>query len=231
MRIAILVRDPSQMNMAHKVLTSGGHVCQLFDSGKKLQHRLQRDSIDMLILDWQVTDMCAGNIVRWVRNHLAVNLPVLFIANYSDQNAIAAGLAAGANDYLLKPLRRGELAARVLAQLRRSYPEHYVDETKQVGDYVFDIRAGRLLRDEKIVVLTQKEFDLALFLFNNVGRPLSRATIHEAVWPANNDIPSRTLDTHVSRIRTKLQLRPENGFRLAPVYSYGYLLEQISRNV
>ena len=75
--------------------------------------------------------------------------------------------------------------------------------------------------------MTQKEFSLALLFFRNIGRPLSRAYIHESVWVRENDVPSRTMDTHVSRVRNKLHLRPENGFRLVPVYSYGYRLEKL----
>ncbi len=82
----------------------------------------------------------------------------------------------------------------------------------------------------KTVDLTQKEFDLALLFFRHLGRPLSRAFIHETVWSRDAELVSRTMDTHVSRVRNKLALRPENGYRLAPVYSYGYRLEQLGGN-
>ena len=75
--------------------------------------------------------------------------------------------------------------------------------------------------------MTQKEFHLALLLFRNIGRPLSRGHIREEVWGHDSDVPSRTMDTHVSRVRTKLGLRPEDGYLLAPVYSYGYRLEHL----
>ena len=77
------------------------------------------------------------------------------------------------------------------------------------------------------VTLTAKEFELAATLFRNLHRPLSRAYLLEMVWGRNPDLPTRTLDAHISRIRAKLGLRPERGFRLIPVYSYGYRLEAI----
>jgi DNA-binding response OmpR family regulator len=100
-------------------------------------------------------------------------------------------------------------------------------EQLQFGPYVFETRPGRLLMDGAVIEVTHKEFYLALLFFRNIGRPLSRAYIHEAVWIRETALPSRTMDTHVSRVRNKLQLRPENGFRLVPVYSYGYRLEKL----
>ncbi len=76
--------------------------------------------------------------------------------------------------------------------------------------------------------LTQKEFQLAVLMLRNVGKPLSRGHIREMVWGRGSDVPSRTMDTHVSRVRTKLDLRPEHGYLLAPVYSYGYRLEHLA---
>ena len=73
---------------------------------------------------------------------------------------------------------------------------------------------GRLLMDGSVIDVTHKEFYLALLFFRNIGRPLSRAYIHEAVWIRETAVPSRTMDTHVSRVRNKLQLQP--GKRLPP---------------
>jgi DNA-binding response OmpR family regulator len=146
----------------------------------------------------------------------------------SGEDDIVTGLAAGADDYMIKPIRRGELVARVQALLRRAYPTQNAVEQIQFNQYVFEPRTSRLTAAGEQIELTQKEFDLALLFFRNLGRPLSRAYILEAVWSRDVEIPSRTMDTHVSRVRSKLQLRPENGFRLAPVYSYGYRLEQVS---
>jgi DNA-binding response OmpR family regulator len=227
MRIAVLDDDHSQTDLVCQVLTSAGHTCHSFESGKEMLNHLRRESYDMLIIHWQATDVSGSEVLRWARDRLPANLPVLFMTSRSGEDDIVAGLAAGADDYMIKPIRRGELVARVQALLRRAYPAQNATEQIQFGDYIFEVRTGRLTIKGNPVELTQKEFDLALLFFRNIGRPLSRAYILEAVWARDIEVPSRTMDTHVSRVRSKLQLRPEYGFRLAPVYSYGYRLEQI----
>ena len=81
--------------------------------------------------------------------------------------------------------------------------------------------------DGEPVELTDKEYDLSVFLFRNIGRLLSRGHMLEAVWGRTANLATRTVDTHVSRVRSKLNLRPESGFRLVPTYNYGYRLEQL----
>ncbi|MEO7030885.1 MAG: response regulator transcription factor [Herbaspirillum sp.] len=228
MKIAVLDDDRSQTDLVCQVLSAAGHLCTAFQSGMEMRTELRRESYDMLVIDWQVPDLDGAQILHWAREKLPANLPVLFMTSRSGEDDIVAGLAAGADDYMIKPIRRGELVARVQALLRRAYPNQTTVEQIQFGDYVFEIRTGRVMMKGELIELTQKEFDLALLFFRNLGRPLSRAYILEAVWSRDIEIPSRTMDTHVSRVRTKLQLRPDNGFRLAPVYSYGYRLEQIS---
>jgi DNA-binding response OmpR family regulator len=227
MRIAVLDNDRSQADLICQVLSGAGHSCQSFDSGKDLLAHLRKDSADMLIMDWQVSDLPGAEVLRRAREKMAANAPAIFVAGSSAEDDIVAGVSAGAEDYLVKPLRRGELLARVSAVLRRAYPSQNGSEQLQFGPYVFETRPGRLLMDGQPVDVTHKEFYLALLFFRNIGRPLSRAYIHESVWVREAAVPSRTMDTHVSRVRNKLQLRPENGFRLVPVYSYGYRLEKL----
>jgi DNA-binding response OmpR family regulator len=164
---------------------------------------------------------CAG------RENCPTLRPCCFLTTSSGEDDIVAGLDAGADDYMIKPLRRGELVARVQALLRRAYPAQNGAEQLQFGQYLFETRPGRLLMEGTVLDVTQKEFALALLFFRNIGRPLSRAYIHEAVWVKESAVPSRTMDTHVSRVRNKLALKPENGYRLVPVYSYGYRLEKL----
>jgi DNA-binding response OmpR family regulator len=227
MRIAVLDSDRSQADLICQVLTTAGHICQSFDSGRDLLGQLRKDAYDMLILDWQVADLSGVEVLRRAKEKMPANSPMMFLTNSSGEDDIVAGIGAGADDYMIKPLRRGELVARVQALLRRAYPAQNGAEQLQFGPYVFETRPGRLLMDGAVIEVTHKEFYLALLFFRNIGRPLSRAYIHEAVWIRETALPSRTMDTHVSRVRNKLQLRPENGFRLVPVYSYGYRLEKL----
>ena len=227
MRIAVLDNDRSQADLICQVLTAAGHSCQSYDSGKEMLAQLRKDSTDMIILDWQVADMSAVDVLRRAREKMPAHTPIMFMTGSAGEDDIVAGVGAGASDYMIKPLRRGELVARVQAMLRRAYPAQNGAEMLQFGPYVFETRPGRLIMDGSVIDVTHKEFYLALLFFRNIGRPLSRAYIHEAVWIRETEVPSRTMDTHVSRVRNKLQLKPENGFRLVPVYSYGYRLEKL----
>ena len=227
MKIAVLEQDRQQADLICQVLSAAGHSCQPYDSARDLLAQLRKESTDMLVMDWGVPDMEAPEVLRRAKEKLASNAPTMFLVGGNAEDDIIAGVTAGADDYLVKPLRRGELVARVSALLRRAYPSQNSAEQLQFGPYTFETRPGRLLKDGAPIDVTQKEFSLALLFFRNIGRPLSRAYIHESVWVRDTDIPSRTMDTHVSRVRNKLHLRPENGFRLVPVYSYGYRLEKL----
>jgi len=227
MKISVLDNDRSQADLVCQVLAGAGHNCQSFDSGKELLGQLRKENTDLLIMDWQVADLDAAEVLRRAKEKLAPNAPTMFLVGSNAEDDIVDGVAAGADDYMVKPLRRSELIARVSVLLRRAYPTQNGAEQLQFGPYVFETRPGRLLMDGSIVDVTQKEFYLALLFFRNIGRPLSRAYIHESVWVRESPVPSRTMDTHVSRVRNKLHLRPENGFRLVPVYSYGYRLEKL----
>ncbi|MFM7341444.1 MAG: helix-turn-helix domain-containing protein, partial [Betaproteobacteria bacterium] len=114
--------------------------------------------------------------------------------------------------------------------LRRAYP----DQTGEVlvsGDYVFDQKAKTLTIKGELIELKHREYELAYLLFSRLGELLSRKYLQESVWGGQADAVSRTLDTHISRLRVKLDLRPENGFRLSSVYSLGYRLESLRNRV
>ena len=151
---------------------------------------------------------------------------VALTANAFDDDRRAC-LAAGMDDFLVKPIEPAVLRARVGAVLRRVYPADRSARVETFGHVVFEPLTQVVTSDGQAILLTAKEFELALIFFRNLNRPLGRAYLLEHVWGRNPDLATRTLDAHVSKIRSKLGLRPEKGFKLAPVYSYGYRLERL----
>ncbi len=204
-----------------------GHQCSGFERGEALLRELRRESFDLLIVDWQLPDVPGIEVIRQVRAKIPHRMPILLLTNRGEERDVVLGLSCGADDYMVKPTRVRELMARVQALLRRSYPAHESAELRY-GGYRFDTAARTLAFDGRPIELTQKEFDLARCLFANQGRLLSRAYLLDAVWGGlAAGIPSRSLDTHMSSLRAKLNLRPARGYRLSAVYGHGYRLEAL----
>jgi DNA-binding response OmpR family regulator len=227
MRIAILEDDPSQLELLSHWLRIAGHFPQPFEQGAALLRTLEHEVFDALLLDWNVPDVSGLDVLKQVRRQLGSGIPVLFATAREAEADIVAVLRAGADDYLVKPLRRMEFLARIEAVTRRSRAESARTQRLEVDAFRVDCQARTLVRDNQLLELTAKDFDLAVFFLRNVGRLLSRDHIRECVWGISEQLNSRTLDTHVSRIRSKLGLVPEQGWRLVAVYGHGYRLERL----
>lgn len=230
MLVALLEDDPSQSAFVHQIVESMGHQCSCYAEGRLLLQALRRNRFDLLLVDWHVPDISGYEVVRWARAELDTRVPIVFVSGRSDEKDVVAGLDAGADDYIVKPVREYELRARLSALLRRVYPTTTAAIPYDVGPYRIDMSRRRIFLRGEAIELTPKEYELALLLFSNLGRILSREYVVSTVWGREVAAMSRTLDTHFSRVRTKLQLRAENGVRLLPVYSHGYRFEKIDES-
>ena len=226
-RIAILEDDPDQLALLQRWLVQDGHDVHGYGTGREVMMRAGRESFDMFLLDWQVPDVSGTEVLQWLRANVSRKVPILFVTVRDSEQDIVFALECGADDYMIKPARQHELLARVHALLRRAYPR---EEDKQFAfpPFEIDTQRGEIRRAGSRIELTPKEFDLAVVLFKNIGRLMSRGHLQEAVWGRSGDLATRTVDTHVSQVRKKLDLRTESGFRVVPVYNYGYRLEQIA---
>ena len=227
MRIALLEDDSHQAALLNLWLEAAGHTSTIFAAGKTLMKSMSHDSFDLLMIDWNLPDVSGDEVLRWVREHVDWRIPVLFVTARDSEEDIVRSLELGADDYMVKPIRRMELLARVTALARRVGSSVGEREIIDIGGLSFDAGRRSISRAGEAIDLTGKEFDLALFLIKNTGRILSRGHILESVWGRSSDVNTRTVDTHMSRIRKKLDLNQERGWRLSAIYQHGYRLEYL----
>jgi DNA-binding response OmpR family regulator len=228
MRIAMLEDDADVGAAMQQWLEAAGHMVHHFSSGKAIVRESGRESYDLFLLDWHVPDLSGAEVLTWLREKQNLSTPVVFATSRDSEQDIVAALSAGADDYMIKPVRRLELLARVEALLRRSRPKVADTPNIELGPYHIDTSNRVVKVDGVPVEMTDKEYDLTVFLFQNIGRLLSRGHMSESVWGRSGDVPSRTVDTHVSRIRKKLDFGLERGLRLTPIYNFGYRLEHVT---
>lgn len=226
MRIAVLEDDEQLGQLMLLWMEAAGHNAHLFSSGKEFMAAAKRDTYDIFMLDWMLPDTTGDKVLEWVREHIGWNVPVLFVTQKDSQEDIVAALEKGADDYMVKPVQPMEMLARITALSRRLKQESQEEKIIERLPYVLDLNTHTVTINNQEMPLTQKEFDLALFMFQNVGRILSRAHILDSVWGRSPDLNTRTVDIHISRLRKKLQLNSENGWKLSGIYNHGYRLER-----
>jgi DNA-binding response OmpR family regulator len=226
MRVAIIGGDKRSASALSEALVASGDTCHFFDDAKSFLYSLPRESFDTCVIELDQTGINSAGLVRAMRERKQY-VPALILTAADSELAVVEALDDGRDDFLVKPVRTGELRARLKALLRRATPGAATGDSFEYDRFAFNLKTLQVMDGGVEVELTQKEFQLAMLLLSNVGKPLSRGHIREAVWGRNSEVPSRTLDTHISRVRTKLALRPEKGYLLAPVYSYGYRLENL----
>ncbi|NMG77133.1 response regulator [Aromatoleum diolicum] len=222
----MLEDDLLQSEMLAIWLRDAGHDVHCFPDARDFMRIVARESFDFFLLDSVLPELSGQDVLEWLRKDRNNDAPVVFVTARDAEEDVVAALNGGADDYIVKPLRHRELLARVEAVTRRGRTVGG-EPLIEVGPYRFDLAHKQAQMDGLPLDLTEKEFDLAAFLFRNIGRLVSRGHLLEAVWGRNPMVATRTVDTHISRVRTKLELRPERGFRLAPAYNFGYRLERM----
>lgn len=228
MRIALLEDDLDQSRLVQLWLSEAGHRVVSYGNGKDAIRGIFNESFDVLILDWLVPGMDGLEVLDWVRDKIDWPIPVLFITQKDTEKDVVTALKHGADDYMSKPIKRFEMLARVEAITRRVITPVGTEKVVAFAPYVIDCTRRRMQHNGDEIFLTDKEFDLAFFLFRKTGRALSRGHILESVWGRSSAINTRTVDTHISRLRRKLQISPRgSGWQLSSIYQHGYRLERV----
>ncbi|MET0028641.1 MAG: response regulator transcription factor [Candidatus Thiodiazotropha sp.] len=222
MRIAYLEDDTVQSAVMKEWLEDEGYACRVFHTADAFMRELRHETYDLLIMDWELPGMSGVDVLSWIRQEREWDLPIFFITHRDGEADIIEALEKGADDYLAKPVNRDVMLARVKALVRRHNGRR---DQIRIADFLLNRVHKKLVLNEEPVELTEKEFQLAWMLFSNIGRLLSRDHLLESVWGVGPGLMTRTVDTHISRLRRKLALTPDKGWRLKAVYHQGYRLE------
>lgn len=236
MRFAILEDSRSQALLLKAMTEELGHEAEIFPTAQSFREGLSGAlRFDLLLMDWILPDGSGDELLAWVRERFGWALPIIFVTARVAESDVASMLRLGADDYVCKPIRYLELGARIEALIRRralvAAGEVTIAQKLEVGNIVLDPAARATTMNGQSVALTNKEFELALLLFRNLGTLFNRQILLERIWDIGTDtaVDSRTVDTHVSRLRRKLNLEPAAGWQLSTVYGHGYRLERLAR--
>ncbi|MEM6546119.1 MAG: response regulator transcription factor [Pseudomonadota bacterium] len=171
--------------------------------------RAKAEMHDLIILDVGLPDMDGREVCKLIRKQ-GVKCPIIMLTGHISDSDTILGLDAGANDYVTKPFKFAVLLARIRAQLRQH--EQSEDAVFSLGPYSF--RPGaKLLVDEsdRKVRLTEKETNILKFLYRAGGRMVDRETLLREVWGYNAGVTTHTLETHIYRLRQKIEPDPSNA--------------------
>lgn len=225
MHIGVLEDDLDQQAFIEQCLLSADHEVSLFGRASELRRATQEKRFDFLIIDWRLPDGCGMDVVGHLRQNDGWRGPILFITASQGEDDVVKALEQGADDFLAKPLRPKEFLARVSALGRRAGYETLHPSTNCPDAFNINNVEHTISVDGHPVELTAREYCLAMLFFSKVGELLSRAHLLELVWGIKGDVSTRTVDTHVSRLRRKLELDGRHGLRLRSIYQSGYRLE------
>ena len=224
MRIALADDDRDIRDQVSSLVRKAGHDVDEFSNGLEVQKALQRDTYDVVLLDWNMPGRTGFEVLEWANDNLDAAPPFILLTSRQEKSDIVAGLEAGAVDYIVKPESDEVIRARIEAAARRTAVKE-TREKAEFGPFEVDYNARSISRDGEAITLTAKEYDLAVLLFENIDRPLSRSYLFTRVWGGNIDVETRTIDMHVSRLRSKLGLTPESGLVIRTVFGFGYRMD------
>ena len=228
MRVLILEDDVEQAALLKAWLEEAGHYCYVAYDAKAFLKSFGNESFDLVMLDWMVPKGSGIEVLATIREHFGSAIPVVFMTARDAEADIVKALEEGADDYIVKPLRQAETLARINALARRGGDiKRQASEPVSLPPYEIDTESRSISIEGQPIDFTQKEYELAVFLFKNAGRVVSRGHMLEMVWATSPNLNTRTVDTHMSRLRTKLRLDDQPNWRLTSIYRHGYRLEQV----
>ena len=183
----------------------------------------EREPIDLVLLDLMMPGMPGTEVCRQLRARS--NVPVIMVSARDSEIDKVVGLELGADDYVTKPFSHRELVARIRAVLRRGQDAELLPEVIEAGDVRMDVERHQVWVRGERVKLALKEFELLELLLRNAGRVMTRGQLIDRIWGADYVGDTKTLDVHVKRLRSKIEVDPAHPTQLVTVRGLGYKYE------
>ncbi len=223
-RILVVDDDKSIVKVVRSYLEQAGYEVRVAHDGSTALHSLRSEKPDLLVLDLMLPDRDGWEITRIIRADATLGAtPIIMLtARVEDADKII-GLELGADDYITKPFNAREIVARVRALLRRAQFAQFAPPSQlRVGSLVLDLDQRTLMIQEKAVDLTRTEFTLLQILMANPGHTFTRDELLEKSMGYAYEGMGRTLDTHMSNLRKKIEPDPSAPIYIQTVYGVGY---------
>ena len=214
--ILIVDDEPAIAALISRVLTAAGYTCQAVTSSEKAADLIEQNRYDLVLLDVMMPKIDGYDLLEYIR---PTGTPSIFVTAKDAVSERVRGLHSGADDYIVKPFAPAELTARVEAVLRRT---GRATVQYSLWGCTVDTAACRVTRAGQEIKLTRKEYELLLLLLRGRGTALYRDYLYETLWGDDMSLDTRTLDTHITRLRKKLDL----SGKLHAVRQVGYMLEK-----
>ena len=224
--ILVVDDDKSTRRLMQAILEAENYTVSLAENGAKALDVMEREHIDLVILDIMMPEMDGIQTLSRIREHH--NMPVIFLTAKGEDTDKILGLNIGADDYVTKPFNPVELLARVKSQLRRYLELGSAPVRKSVfriGDIELDDTAKEVRLMGEKVGLTPKEYGILKFFLEHPGQVFSPAEIYHAVWEETAYGAEGTVAVHIRHLREKLEINPEQPRHLKVVWGQGYKIE------
>jgi DNA-binding response OmpR family regulator len=221
-RILIVEDEPAMLRGLKDTFEGKGYEVLTAQDGERGLSVALEVIPDLILLDIMLPRVNGYEVCRAVREH-GHEMPILMLTAKGQEEDIILGLNLGADDYVTKPFRRGELIARVHAFLRRSRTKQTT--VARFGQYELNLTAHKLYRDGKEVELTAKEFKLLAYLVGRQGCALTRDDILNAVWGNRVIVTPRSIDRCVATLRAKIEPEPHSPAYIHTIRDIGYRFE------
>ncbi len=204
-RILVIEDEQDLGTLVEYNLRADGHEAEVVRTGAAGVSRAKLWKPDLILLDLMLPDIAGSEVARLVRENEQRRTPIIMVTARGEEGDRVKGLELGADDYVTKPFSVKELLLRVKAVLRRQGEEPRADARQlSKGDILLDVERHEVRVSGKPVVLTALEFRLLKTFLERPGRVQTRETLLSDVWGIDADITTRTVDTHIKRLREKL---------------------------